>query len=129
MRLLNVLRCSLESCFLAGRRKYTVGARAAIVASVAVAKRSSGELNLSSDISGFGVCMILGYCVGICCEEMVEKRPGNCMTILDSGHVSVNALRRIVRRCASNTGSPVMSTGLCRSQVLLCRFISCCMCE
>lgn len=59
MSLSNVLTCSVESCFLVGRRKYTVGARAAIVASVAVAKRSSGELNLSSDISSFDVCVVL----------------------------------------------------------------------
>ena len=58
MSWLNVLTCSVESCFVAGRRRYIVGARAAIVASAPVAKRSSEELNLRSDMAALEMRII-----------------------------------------------------------------------
>lgn len=102
MRLLNVLTCSVEFCFLVGRRKYTVGASAAIVASMPVVKRSSEELNLRFDMIPFVIYVLMLYekvFVLIELDWMFRDRD----TTLAASHVYVNSLSAVTR---SSNGIP-----------------------
>lgn len=78
MRLLNVLTWSVESCLLAGKRKYIVGAKAAMVASAPVAKRSSGELYLRIDILTVKSYPLMQFRSVDTLEDVIKKHRQSC---------------------------------------------------